>query len=273
MSFMARDNAAIKVTPSLEQEIADAKSTSEITAALHRAALSQGIVEKDPFDKDGTDWSTMHVIERPQPRAFATVVTIDGVKHVLEAGTEQELLAKETELYRAALAAPAATTEQPRNSAGQFVSQAEIDAEAARVAELASVNPMHRIEAELVERALANQGISIATLREVEGMKFQNSWAEATAEFLRTAGADWPGGENMDVAAQLIAENGLEDKPSAETLAAVWNHMKDNNLTVENSAFAAEEAREKAIRDAKTPDELRAAVGYKDPSSSGLWGR
>jgi hypothetical protein len=258
-------NSAIKVTKSIEEEIASASSVSQIQEILHRAAVGQKLIEPDGFDPEGKNWYGFHAVEPgtvAAAKGFATAVTIDGKKHILEAGTEEELRAKETELYRAALAAPAATTEteeQPRNERGQFITH----------------NPEAVALAPTVAAALEAQGISVDDLREFSANKqneaFQQSWAEA-AETFRANHPDWIGGEaNQALFARLLGENpelmDAEDKSAA--LEAVYYYAVENKMLVANPELTARDA----IQKAQTFDELKAAVGYRDPSSSGLWGR
>jgi hypothetical protein len=53
-------------------------------------------------------------------------------------------------------------------------------------------------------------------------------------------------------------------------ISRAYQHMKENNLLVENEELVA--ARERAIREARTPEELRAAAAASQGRSSSLWG-
>jgi hypothetical protein len=280
MPLMDNTNSAIKVTPSLEQEIARASSNSEILAVLHRAAIDQKIVEPDPFDDRGDDWGRMHIVEPgSSPRGYATTVTIDGIKHVLGAASEQELLAKETNLYRQALAGSTNTpagTEQARDTNGRFItqpSQAELEAEAER---LANIDPAAIALAPSVAAALRAQGISVEDLREYTASKqreaVQQSWVSATETFRNSsAGSDWPGGtRNRQKLGECLAELGLADSPSAENLSKAYAYMKKNNMLVENEEIALANK----VNSATSYEDLKAQIGYKGyDGSSGLWGR
>jgi hypothetical protein len=119
---------------------------------------------------------------------------------------------------------------------------------------------------------LESQGVSMDALRATTGAKFEASWASATDEFLASpAGQDWPGGEeNKNLLGRLIEESGLTGQPSAETLAAAWAHMKENNLTLDNpdNAYARE------MSEAQSAAEIAAInARYFRGSGSGLFGR
>jgi hypothetical protein len=278
MSFLARDNAAIKVTPSLEQEISEATSTSAIHEILHRAAVSQHLIEPDPLDRDGKDYFNYKPVQPGTAAAangFAKVLIVDGIKHVVEGATEAELASNELALMRSLFGGNNGATEQTRNSAGQFVSQADIEAEAARVA-AANADPAARIEADLVARALAAQGIDMDTLKEYsltkQGEKFQQSWADATETF-RANHPDWMGGlDNQNLFAKLLSENNLVDaEDKAAALEAVYNYAVENKMLIE----PAEKTLERKISEARTVEEIQAAIGYRsmDGRDSGMWGR
>jgi hypothetical protein len=276
MSFFPNDSA-IKVAPGseLERAVSAAKSVSEKQQILFQAAQDQHLIERDGFDSEGRNHFAFHPVEPgtlAAAKGYATTVTIDGVKHVLEAGTEQELLAKETALYRAALQLAATT-------------QAEIEAEAARVADLErprnergqfiTHDPAITALAPTVAAALEAQGIDVAALQEFtaakQGERLQTSWAEATETF-RTNHPDWIGGEaNQALFARLLNEGNLIDAADkSAALEAVYNYAVENNLLVENPELTARDA----IGKAQTYDELKAAIGYRGADgSSGLWGR
>ena len=55
------------------------------------------------------------------------------------------------------------------------------------------------------------------------------------------------------------------DQPSAETLAAVWNHMKENGLAAPNEEF---ETAHK-IGNARSVEEIREALGGRSSSMLG----
>jgi hypothetical protein len=229
---------------------------------LHEAAINQRLVERDPLDRDGSDWFNHKIVETPTPTQVGKVIRLNGVVHSLVGKDENDIMRQETELYRAVLAQPAAATtqeqEQPRNAQGQFITH---DPEAVALAPT-------------VAAALEAQGISVDDLREFSqakrGEAMKQSWERASEEFQRTPDcADWTGGENFKILSGVIAGRPeWMDKPSAETIAAAWRHMKEHNLVVENK----ETTLANRINAATSADELRNIIGYRDPSSS-MWGR
>jgi hypothetical protein len=102
------------------------------------------------------------------------------------------------------------------------------------------------------------------------------SWQTAGEQFRNSeAGKSWPGGEaNQQILAKIIRDNNLTDGIEGDKVAALvaaYEYARENNLLVENEA----DAYKRRILDAKTPEELRQAAGYQDPSMrpNNLWGR
>jgi hypothetical protein len=275
MAFFPKDSAiSVPAGSALEKAISEAPSVAAIQQLLHQAAVDQHLVERDLLDRDGTDWFSHHVVETPQPRAFAKTLVIDGQKIILESDTEDGLVKRELETMRALFNKPA-TTEQTRDASGRFVAQgAAEEAEAARVA---AIDPAVAAEADIVRKALEAQGVSVDELRAFSQAKktenYTAAWQQAGEQFSKSPeAADWAGGDNFQVMLDLIQSNpDWMNKPSKETLALVWNHMKENGLVVENSADV--EARE--IADAQTPEQLQALLrsrGHLAPLNCGMWG-
>src|SRR5579863_6862441 len=103
-----------------------------IKTLMHQQELARGLRVPDAFDE-----TLLHLVDTPQPRGFAKVVTVNGVKHVLEGSTETELLQNEVKLYHELFQPAAAGTEQqPRDPAtGQFRATADQDGNAASAAD------------------------------------------------------------------------------------------------------------------------------------------
>jgi hypothetical protein len=261
------------------QKKLDACTTPEqIKELFHSQELAQGLRVPDAFDE-----TLLHLAPIPQPRSFAKTVTVNNVKHILESDSAEGLVEAEVNLYRHIFEPPAANvTVQPRDpETGPFRATAEQERaaaaadpslEAAHQADLrgqmirGEISPEEfAIQSGAMDRALQQSGIDPEALREVSHQKYEQNWATATQEFL--ASSDWPGGtDNMKRLGDTLISMGATEKPSVETLRRAYDHLKKNNLLVEN----AEAAREKKIAQARTPEELRDALGYQ---ANMLWGR
>jgi hypothetical protein len=276
--------SAIKVTPALEEALKNADA-SQIATIMQQARLDQNLVRPD--------WDPSFLIPvepSAAPRKFAKSITVDGQKRIFEADSELELERSIGDYFRALQGAqetnPArqqAEQTQPRNQHGQFTTQEDADRanqlELVRRTELdlkfkrGEVSAADFIEQSgAVDAYLEKAGVPLEDLRasvaEKQNDRYTQSWADATEEFLHSsAGADWPGGENMNIAGRLIQENNLTDKPSVETLVAVWNHMKENSLAVEN----ADASYQRELQEAQSPEQIN-AVNHKF-FGSGLFNR
>jgi hypothetical protein len=248
----------------------DACTTPEmIKSLMHENEISRGLVKPD------WDPTFLNPVEPPQPTGLARSVVIAGQKFVIEGKTETELAQNEANLYRKVFAQPAATAqteEQPRNERGQFVraedaaAKAELDL-AFKRGDISASDYLQRSGA--VADYLANAGVPLeelkASVAEKQSQKFNQSWADATAEFL--SHSDWPGTEiNRTKISETIMALGLVDSPSVESLQRAYDHMKKNNLLVANPAT---ELANK-INSCNDPAELRQILNYRGDSS--VWG-
>ena len=279
------------LTKSFQERLAAAKGPEEIKEICHLEELNQG--------KISLDWDSAYRIpieETPQT-SFESTVTIAGVKHVLEAGSETELREKEVELYRAVFAKPAASNEPVRDAQGRFTADQTRAANTDAVAAAATISDEEKNNlqtqlqlgqisvAEYLEQSgaitdfLAKQGVPIEALKsqieEKQAASFARSWEQATAEFL--ASSDWPGGEqNKNNLSIVIGELNLIDSPSADSLRRAYEVLKAKNALVEPPEFAAsKQAAEQAARiaariaAATTPAEIRDALH----GNAAIWDR
>lgn len=269
--------SSIKTTKTLEEQINAAQSQIEVQEILRQAAIDQKLVHRD-WDPNILTPNEPGTV----PRGFAKAVTDgQGRKLIFEGATELEVEQRLGEYFRSLnLAHPEPQTpESARGADGRFVEQGKQDdrsaLEAANQVELELrwkrgeiSSDVYLAESGALDRALQNSGIDPESLREVAATKrserFTQSWADATTQFLQGAGKDWPGGsENLEIAGRLIAENGLTDQPSAETLATVWQHMKENGLAVDNP--------ETRVASSNSVEEIKQLFGRQ--SSSSMFGR
>ena len=292
MSYvMSEGGSAVKMTPELTEKVANAPSGEAIKKLLHDAALEQGLIAKDPFDERGDNYYGYQPVEQPIPKGFAKTLVVGDKKYVLESATEDGLVQEELKVMRQIFAPASAQPEVRRDAAGRFLSaeantaaalldaaRADAAARDAARADAASVDPAADAEAEIVRKALETQGVSIAELRqytqEKQAENYSSAWQKAGQEFAASpAGHDWAGGDNFQVMLDIIRANPqLLDKPSADTIAHVWEYMKKNDLVVENQEDV--EARE--LSEARTPEDLAAVLRSRNriqPLGTNLWGR
>jgi hypothetical protein len=252
---------------------ANAISVSEMQSLKREFDLASGRFRTD------NDPLILIPVETPQPTREARTVSVNGQKYTVEApvGDTAALDRAETELFRKILAQPAAQIrqqEQTRDTQGRFISQAELDAEAARVA---AIDPADAATAELVRRTLAQQGVDMDALRELsaqrQGQALEQSWTDAAISFGKSH-ADWVGGEyNKNTLAQIISDNGwVEAEDKGRALEDAYVFAIEHHMLVEPEDQV--EARELAA--AQTPAELQEllrAKGHLAPINSGMWGR
>jgi hypothetical protein len=264
--------SAIKTDAQLEEALKNASTPDEMKSILAEAAVKQGLVTRDYYDP-----SVLIPADRAAvPTKFGKSITVDGKKLIFDgdsdAEVEQRISAYLREQPRPAEVQPEV---QPRDEKGQFtrvddpVAKAELELRFKR-GEIDTAT--YLAESGVVDDYLKSQGVSIDELKaSVEQTRNENretSWKQATQEFLNSPeGADWPGGEaNVKIASRLLEENGLVDSPSVENLAAVYCHMKENGLVVENPELV----RATKISEAKSFSEVQAALGSR---GSGLFDR
>jgi hypothetical protein len=288
MASFANDSA-IKVAPGseLERAIAGAGSVSEIQTLLHDAARAQKLVEPDPFDTDGKNWFGFRPVEPGSVAAakgFAKTLVIDGTKHVVEGATEAELVSNELALMRQLFAgAPAATTDAARDERGRFVAQPTADEAAAVATEqarltqlevdfrLGKINAADYIrQSGAINQYLESEGVSVEALKKVSNIEYVENWAAAVPDFLQRH-PDWQGGvANQSVLQNIIIQQNWENEDPAAALEAAYKLATEQGLLGANPELVARDA----IGKAQTFEELKAAVGYRDPQAgSGLWGR
>jgi hypothetical protein len=275
MSFMP-ENSAIRLTSALEEAISKA-NPDEIKALMAQAALSQGLVVPDSVNPQ-----LLHPTELADhaPRKFAKVVTINGVKYALEGGSPEELANAETSLYQQVLEGGDNNNEQARDAQGRFVrgqtpeEKAAGELEASKRADLELAFKRGDITAEAyleqsgaISTYLAEHGMNQDALVAVSDLVYQNTWSQATEQFLNSdAGNDWPGGQtNMELMGRILEENNLTE-PTVENLSAAFQYASENGLLVENPETAAHHA----ISEANSVEDIRTALN-RPTQSSGLF--
>jgi hypothetical protein len=273
--------SSIRTTKTLEEQINTCQSQAEVQELLRQAAIDQNLVHRDwdptilTPNEPGTD-----------PKAYARAIVIDGTKHIVSGATEIELEKAVGDLYHAQLQPATTTTEQPARDAStvRFTSSAEPGVSEEQKAALSLQLQLGQIDVAAyleqsgaIDSYLEKAGVPLDDLKSViaekQSQKFEQSWAQATEAFLQGAGANWPGGqENLAIANRLIVENGLMDQPSAETLAAVWAHMKQHGLAVESQEQRTHNREAELTQTISKVNDPYALRNMLQPSS-GLFGR
>jgi hypothetical protein len=280
--------SSIKTDAEFNKLIEEAPSAEIIKKLMMDRALAQGIVVPDPMNPnvllpvESPAAPTPHVSGK-----HATTITVNGKLHVFEGATKQEADAKQLEFFRSLN--PTTPAEPARDEAGRFTAadQGKRDeAEAAEIARKANLElafkrgdiPVAEYIAQsgAIESYLENQGVSVEMLKQqsaerTAAKQYEQSWAEASTAFRNSpAGADWPGGQdNLARIGSIIEQLGdanpdIEREDKVQVLTHAWNIMKRND------------AQTKALEEAKTPEDIRTALGMNSRDirggSSSLFG-
>jgi len=285
------ENSAIQMSPALEAALNKASGPEEMKALLHEAAIEQSLVVPDIYD--ASNLLPTEKANASQPKRFAKAVVVDGVKKFFEGESELDVERQMNEFYRQQLTPTESRTEVARDEQGRFVSPADQGR--------ADENPVAKAELELKFKRgeistedylaqsgafasyLEQQGIPLeelkSTVEEKQNQRQVQSWESATQEFLNSPeGRSWPGGqENLQTVGKLIEQMGAtnsEDKVAA--LVAAYRRMRENDLVAKNPELE----RERRIREARSPEELRIALEARSEDerrtssgSSSLFGR
>jgi hypothetical protein len=260
------ENSAIKMTPELETALNKASSPEEMKDILHHAAIEQALVVPDIYDASNllpTEKATA-----PQARRFAK--KLDG--QFFEGDSELEVEKAIGDYMRAKINQPEARTDvQPRDEQGRFTAdQGRADENAVQRAELDMRFKRGEISTEeyltasgAIERYLEEQGVPLedlkASVAEKQAERYEQSWQDATKEFLNSSeGRSWPGGqENLQRVGTLIQKMGNENaQDKVGALTAAYRYMKVNDLVASNPELE----RERRIREARSPEDLRIAL-------------
>jgi len=276
MPFTPEDSA-IQLTDEQKAKIAT-MSASEISPYLVELAVQQGLLKRD------WDPSVLHEVQErldaPQPKRFATRVSVDGHQHIIEADSPEALAEATEKFYREIFAQPAPRTDVPaRDSQGRFAPQTDEPTPADEAAQAAvradldlrfkrgEVDTAQYLEQTgAVEKYLEARGVSLPALREVSDSKFVESWSDAADTFVREH-PDWQGGEqNKQIVGRIVEQMGLVDaRDKSAALDAAYEYARQNNLLVENEQAAALDA----IATSNDPEEIR----FLARKASGLFGR
>lgn len=227
---------AIGTATSMEEIIA----ASRAEASRQETEATAAATAKAEADKKAAEQTAAAEAEKTVTR----VEVINGREFTFEGANDAEVDQMIINAYRvvgavvppAEVAAPAATVEQPKQKTA-----AEIEAERAEL-ELKwkrgeiSVNDYLQ-KSGAVETYLESQGIPVSGLKaavaQTEAQRYTQSWADAGAQFLKIANAQyWPGGErNRHLLEMKLAALGLTDAPDKlEAIKTAVQSLHDEGL-------------------------------------------
>jgi hypothetical protein len=235
------DDLAKQIQAALDPESLKATIVSEAQKqfAANEAANAARKAEQEAAD------ARLAAVQQAQPPARLThTEVIAGKEFDFEGATQAEIDAQVAAAYRVAFAIQQPQTQErvevaPDPAAVAAAAEAE---EAARVALDAQFRNGTISTAEYLEKSgavrqyLEKEGISVdalkSTVEQTQTTQYQQSWADATNEFLNGPGADWPGGDqNREILGMKIAAMGLTDAPDkVAALAQAWAVMKHDGM-------------------------------------------
>jgi hypothetical protein len=266
MSDSARVLPAVNMNEEINKAIQDAVNVDDIKAALIAEAEKQGVVADTQAAADAAKAAAdaAKLAADAGAQTFTRTEVIGGKEFTFEASSEAELDRIALNAYKVAFAVQPTERAQEvvvDHAAQELALKAAQEAEIVAKAELEAKYKRGEItlgdyieQSGAVDSYLAKKGVSVESLQDSvnsnRDKKFEQSWADATNEFLQGPGADWPGGSrNREMLSMKVAALGLteaEDKVLALTKA--YAEMKRTNMVFENDAVAA------PVADATTTD-------------------
>jgi hypothetical protein len=249
----------IKMSASLSAAVAKCNSTEEITELLHAEAIKQGLAKRNPEDPN---FLTVVPESERVPATLTKEITVNGKTYEISAsGQDGEvgLARAEGEFYKQMFTPPAAEQPARDSETGRFVSSA---------APLSAVDIARNSElrSQLVQGIISPEDYILQTgtyerfAQDREDKKAFDeqqsaisSWSQATSQF-KEVHSDWQGGDDnlAQRVSQKLVDLGLQDTPSVASLETAIIAIQRED------AASSTEAR---VRDAKSPDELFAALG------------
>lgn len=210
---------------------------------------------------------------------FKRIEVIGGHEFTFEAATELELERSINNAFKIAAALRQESTETvPDPAAEAAANVAAAKAEEAKAAARTELElqfkrgeittAVYLEQSGAMDEYLVSKGLSIAALKETvdrhESAKFEQSWEDATTEFLKGSGSTWPGGaRNKEMMGLQIAALGLSDaKDKVAAFSAAFAEMKKKNLVFaltpeEEAALAPQTEAAMAAAAVKAADTLR----------------
>lgn len=241
------ENYAGKLTQAEIDHINTLTRPEDIAAYLHDQEVAAGLRSVDPMNPD-----VRHEVERVA-QLFTASITVDGKSYTFSGDNQADVDRQQIEFFKSTFSS--SQPSQVRTTNDTVARTA--DGRFAREERQPSLTQgLDDVTGGLVAKALAAEGISLDDLKAAVAEKqadkrVVSSWAQATIDF-KNQHPDWEGGENMvELIGTKLAELGLTNQPSARSIQAAYD------------ALVAEATQYEALRDAKTPEEIKTILGTR----------
>lgn len=221
--------------------MADEKTPTNATdwnAAIVAQAVKEGIKPEEIEQKlritEEAPVAAKAEEKKTEPAVLSQTFEVNGKSLTFSGATQEEVLKQAVAAYSAAAPAPAPVKVEPPK-------KKELTSEEmfAIGRDLMTGKPEAIREyiqkSDILDSYFKDNGVDIAKLSESTKKAIESettgAWEAATKEFLAKPGNDYPGGEiNKVVLGTKIAQMGLGNKPTVESIQAAYDDMKKNNL-------------------------------------------
>jgi len=261
----------------LENDATLAEKMKTATFEELKQHLADALVTSGHAQRDAYDSSILLPVENPTPTAhrYAQAIEIGGVKKLFEGDSELDVTRQVNTYMREQFST--ATPEQARDASGRFTAH-DTAAQAAQADEAEILRQsdlkLRLMRGEVsVDQAMGEylqaQGLSVSELKRASEQSFASGWESATAQF-QARHPDYVGGtDNLAEFSRTLQALNLVNNPSLSSLEAAFADMVRRNAYYENPEVTAYQEQQDRLANAKTPDEIREALGR---GSSSLFG-
>jgi hypothetical protein len=228
--------AEMEVTDAVSTALEGAATAEDIRRIIAEEAEKQGIVVPGR-DAKGRFAAQEPAEEKPEVKAEPDEVTVYTDSFVIGGKTynfEGDSPADINRQVKAAIAAHEHATApkveaKPEVKSDDLVAM-QLDVFAGKIS-----MEDYLVKSGAIDKYLKSKGLQVDELKtlvdEKKSTKEVNAWQNATNEFLSLDGNDWPGGEqNLKVLGYKLAELGLKDSPSTDSLQKAYAAMKADKL-------------------------------------------
>jgi hypothetical protein len=259
-----------------EDKIRKATSAEEIKVLMSERAITLGIIQQNEFGE-----LIPVSAEQQPPTRFTKNITVNGVSKTVEGNSPEELQAAELEYMRSifptndAARANREAAAQSRDDAGRFTEDpgALDEAEAARIVNLADLElKFKRGELNTADYLEQSGALEQALQKRESGFRYQQSWADATTEFLQAYPewkVQWGTDANMQQMAKVLLKMGAAGdgvEPSAENMKSAYEWLKQNDKLV----LSPDGETHRTIGEANSVEEIRNALGINERARNAM---